>query len=146
MIFELREYESTPARVGELHARFRDHVLSFFRKHGITPVAFWTEVDRPHVVVYLVCFDDERARDPAWASLREDPSWRRLLECTDPDGDLIVQRTRKLLVETDYSPSVLRHGILEGSVDHRGVGVDCVEERETGGEDREGVTKTRSGE
>ena len=112
MIFELREYESTPARVGELHARFRDHVLSFFRKHGITPVAFWTEADQPHVVVYLVCFNDGSARERAWASLREDPGWRSLLESTDPDGDLIVNRTKKLLIETDYSPSAMRSGGL----------------------------------
>ncbi|MFZ0491790.1 MAG: NIPSNAP family protein [Acidimicrobiia bacterium] len=110
MIFELRQYESTPARIGELHARFRDHTLSLFREHGITPVAFWTEADRPYVVVYLVCFNDESARERAWGSLREDPAWRNLLESTDPDGDLIVDRTRKLLVETDYSPSALRWG------------------------------------
>ena len=36
--FEMRTYYAAPAKLDALQARFRDHTLSLFEKHGMTNV------------------------------------------------------------------------------------------------------------
>ena len=43
MIYELRVYEAAPGRLPDLNARFANHTLGFFARHGIKVVGFWTE-------------------------------------------------------------------------------------------------------
>ena len=40
-VFELRTYQATPGNLDNLHARFRDHTIRIFRKHGMEIVGFW---------------------------------------------------------------------------------------------------------
>jgi hypothetical protein len=39
--FELRTYYAQPGKLEDLHARFRQHTIRLFEKHGMTVVAFW---------------------------------------------------------------------------------------------------------
>ena len=41
MIHELRIYTATNGRMNDLMARFRDHTMALFEKHGIQNVAYW---------------------------------------------------------------------------------------------------------
>jgi len=41
-VFELRTYTAAAGRLGALNARFRDHTLKLFARHGITNVGYWT--------------------------------------------------------------------------------------------------------
>ena len=40
-VFELRTYTTEPGRLEALNARFRDHTLKLFEKHGMTNVSYW---------------------------------------------------------------------------------------------------------
>src|SRR5262245_30245323 len=40
-VFELRTYTASKGNLDNLNARFRDHTLKLFEKHGITSVAYW---------------------------------------------------------------------------------------------------------
>ena len=42
MIYEYRVYEAAPGKLPELHARFRDHTLKLFERHGIKNIGYWT--------------------------------------------------------------------------------------------------------
>jgi hypothetical protein len=42
MLYELRLYEATPGKLAALNARFENHTLKFFAKHGIKVIGFWT--------------------------------------------------------------------------------------------------------
>ena len=42
MVYELRTYTTAEGRLPALHARFRDHTMQLFKKHGITNVIYWT--------------------------------------------------------------------------------------------------------
>ena len=46
-VFELRTYTTPEGKLPNLEARFRDHTMSIFEKHGITNVAYWTPQDEP---------------------------------------------------------------------------------------------------
>lgn len=40
--YELRTYYPAPGKIEVLRARFRDHTLKLFEKHGMVNVAYWT--------------------------------------------------------------------------------------------------------
>ena len=42
MIYEYRVYEAAPGKLPALHARFRDHTLGIFERHGIKNIGYWT--------------------------------------------------------------------------------------------------------
>ena len=79
MIYELRVYEAAPGKMAALQARFRDHTLEIFERHGIKNVGYWTASvgDWNDKLIYIVAFEDEGQRGRAWASFRDDPEWQR---------------------------------------------------------------------
>ncbi len=76
--FELRTYNVVPEGPGDidlLHTRFRTVTTRLFRKHGMTIVGFWQPLTQPNVLVYLMAYKDNAARDASWAAFRADPEW-----------------------------------------------------------------------
>ena len=105
MIYELRRYEVAPGRMPALHARFRDHTLGFFRKHGIRVVGFWeAEIGTSNVLNYLVAFDDQAHRQRAWTAFRADPDWQRVRAESERDGPILARIVNELWQPTPYSP------------------------------------------
>ena len=99
--FELRTYTVRAGSSADvLHARFRDHTIALFRKHGMAVVGFWQPVARRDQLVYLHVDRDEAARDAAWAEFSADPEWVK----TRTDMQVSVDVDNKFMVATDYSP------------------------------------------
>src|SRR6266478_6774382 len=56
-VYELRIYHAAPGKLAELLARFRDHTIKLFDRHGLNIVAYWTPVDEPqksNTLVYIL--------------------------------------------------------------------------------------------
>jgi len=56
-VFELRTYTAPPGKLGELHARFRDHTLAIFNKHGMKSVIYLAPQDAPdsaNTLIYVL--------------------------------------------------------------------------------------------
>lgn len=106
MIYEYRVYEAMPGKLNELHARFRDHTLSLFEKHGFKNVGYWTvDVgDANDRLIYIVAFEDAGQRERAWASFGADPEWQRVVVESEADGKLTARILNSTLLPTDYSP------------------------------------------
>jgi hypothetical protein len=99
--FELRTYtvpEGSSADV--LHARFREHTIALFQKHGMTVVGFWQPVGRLDQLVYILAYRDAGARDAAWAAFNADPEWVK----TRTEMQVNVDVDNTFMVATDYSP------------------------------------------
>ena len=66
-VYELRTYTAVEGRLDALHARFKDHLLGYFQKHGMTNVGYWTNVvgGRSDELWYLLGYEDMGARRPA---------------------------------------------------------------------------------
>src|SRR6266568_4351653 len=45
--FELRTYNAAPGKLDELHARFRDHTMKLFEKHGMSNLGYWVPSGHP---------------------------------------------------------------------------------------------------
>jgi hypothetical protein len=105
--FELRTYYAAEGQLDALHARFRDHALRLFQKHGMTPIGFWSPEGNPeNKLVFLLAYPNRAARDAAWKSLATDPEWVRARRTTDRSGKLVKYIEEEYLTPTDYSPVV----------------------------------------
>ena len=41
-VYELRTYTTNEGMLPALHARFRDHTMRIFEKHGMRNIGYWT--------------------------------------------------------------------------------------------------------
>jgi hypothetical protein len=106
--FELRTYYAAEGKLDALNARFRDHALRLFQKHGMTPIGFWSPEGNPdNKLVFLLAYPSRPARDAAWKSMASDPEWVRARKATDRAGKLVKYIEEEFLVPTDYSPAVV---------------------------------------
>ena len=46
-VFELRVYHTYEGKLDDLLARFRDHTITIYKRHGMESVAYWTPTDEP---------------------------------------------------------------------------------------------------
>ena len=106
-VFELRTYYAPEGRLDDLQARFRDHTLKLFEKHGLTSIGYWVPIDNPdNKLVYLLAFPNREAREAAWKSFFADPVWQDVKKQTEANGRIVAKVESVLLGATDYSPAV----------------------------------------
>jgi hypothetical protein len=106
-LFEMRIYYAAPDKLDALHARFRDHTLKLFEKHGMTNIGYWVPADNPdHKLIYVLAFPDRAARDKAFKSFGADPAWQKAYKESEKDGKLVTKIENVFLTATDYSPAV----------------------------------------
>ena len=78
-MFELRTYTASPGNLGNLNARFRNHTLKLFEKHGITSIGYWCPLkDQPgadNTLVYIVAHKSVDAAKASFGAFRQDPAW-----------------------------------------------------------------------
>jgi hypothetical protein len=106
-VFELRTYHATPGKLDELLARFRDHTLALFERHGFGVIGFWTELDAEgatdDTLVYLLAFPDLAGAHQSWAAFRADPDWIAVKAHSEEDGPLTSSIESVFLNPTDFS-------------------------------------------
>ena len=106
--FELRTYYATPGKLEELHARFRNHTLKLFKKHGMEVVGFWGPTDKEkgseNTLVYILAFPSRAAREKAWVDFRSDPEWQAVAKESEKNGKLTEKIDSVVMMATDYSP------------------------------------------
>jgi hypothetical protein len=106
-LFEMRIYYAAPGKLDALHARFRDHTLKLFEKHGMTNIGYWVPIDNPdNKLIYVLAFPDREAREKAFKSFGADPDWQKAYKDSEKDGKLVTKIEYLFLTATDYSPAV----------------------------------------
>ena len=53
-VFELRTYTTAEGKLPNLQARFRDHTMRIFERHGIENVGYWVPQDTPNTLTYII--------------------------------------------------------------------------------------------
>lgn len=107
MLYELRIYEATPGKLAALNARFENHTLKFFAKHGIKVIGFWTTAvgESSNQLTYIVAFENMADREKRWTAFATDPDWIAAKKETEKDGvPLTAKISNQFLVPTPYSP------------------------------------------
>ncbi|MCI0664242.1 MAG: NIPSNAP family protein [Acidobacteria bacterium] len=106
--YEIRTYTAAPGKLEELHARFRNHTMKIFKKHGMEVVGFWGPTDKEkgseNTLVYVLAFPNREARDNAWKSFRADAEWQAAFKESEKNGKLTEKVDSVIMLSTDYSP------------------------------------------
>lgn len=106
--FEIRTYTAAPGKLEELHARFRNHTIKLFKKHGMEIVGFWGPTDKEkgseNTLVYVLAFPSREARDKAFRDFGADPEWQQARKESEKNGRLTEKVESVILMATDYSP------------------------------------------
>jgi hypothetical protein len=106
-VYELRTYTAPDGKLGELNARFRNHTMRIFQKHGMTNVAYFTPQDAPlsqNTLVYLISHASRDAAKQSWAAFQKDPEWQKVAQESQVNGKIVASVVSQFLVPTDYSP------------------------------------------
>lgn len=111
-LYELRIYTANPGKLDDLNARFRDHTLDLFAKHGIENLYYWTVLEGAesdenpdNMLLYVVAHKDKATADAAWSAFLSDPEWQRVARESEKDGRLLAGPPVSIYMEaTDFSP------------------------------------------
>ncbi len=105
--FELRTYHSACGILDELHARFRDHTMKLFEKHGMSNIGYWTPVDNTNnLLIYLLAYPSREARAQSWKEFMADPDWQSVWKTSEVNGKLVDKVDSVYMTATDFSPAV----------------------------------------
>ena len=116
--FEMRVYYAKPSKLDALNARFRDHTLKLFTKHGMTNMTYWNlSSDQKgaknayvaeNTLIYLLHHQSEDAAKASFGAFRADPAWIAAKGASEQKagGSLTIKDGVKseFLTPTDYSP------------------------------------------
>lgn len=108
-VFELRMYHAVEGRLPALLARFRDHTVSLFTKHGMTSVAYWTPTDEPQKdkkLIYILKHPSRDAATKSWKAFQDDPDWIKAKAESEASGKIVESVDSTFLELTDFSPKV----------------------------------------
>lgn len=106
-VFELRTYTAPDGKLPELHARFRNHTMRIFEKHGIKNVGYWVPQDAPgkdNTLIYIISHESREAAKKSWAAFAADPEWQKVNKESNANGKILAGVVSVYMDPTDYSP------------------------------------------
>lgn len=105
-VFELRTYTASPGKLDDLLARFRNHTLKLFKKHGMENVVYWTTIEKDTTqskLVYILAHKSEEAGKASFEAFRNDPKWVKTRDESEKNGKLTVKVESMYMKPTDFS-------------------------------------------
>ncbi|MGC8742795.1 MAG: NIPSNAP family protein [Verrucomicrobiia bacterium] len=112
-LFELRTYTAAPGKLEDLKARFKNHTVKLFEKHGMINFGYWTllpgQKGSEETLIYMLIHKDRKSAEDSWNAFRTDPDWIAARKESEEKagGPLTIQGGVKslYLMPTDYSPT-----------------------------------------
>jgi hypothetical protein len=105
--FEMRTYTATDGKLAAVDARFRDHTIALFAKHGITNLGYFhpTDADKgaANTLVYFLAYPTRDAATASWKNFREDAAWVKARTESEKDGKIVQKADSLFLTPTDFS-------------------------------------------
>ena len=108
-VYELRIYHAMEGKLPELEARFRDHTMTIFGRHGMKNIGYWTPTDDPLKGKTLIYIIEHASREQAtanWKSFGADPEWKQVQTASEANGKLVDHVDSTFMVRTPYSPKI----------------------------------------
>ncbi len=115
--FEMRTYYAPAGKLEDLEARFRNHTLKLFEKHGMVNIGYWVPLtNSENKLVYLLAYPSREARERAWKDFFADPAWQAVVKESERNGKLVSKVESVFLTPTDFSPVVKPEAAAEPRV------------------------------
>lgn len=109
VVYELRIYHAYEGKLNDLLARFRDHTIELFTKHGMKSIAFWVPTDEPlkgRTLVYILEHPSREAAIENWKSFQADPEWVKVKGESEANGKLAEKIDSTYMTRTEFSPAI----------------------------------------
>jgi hypothetical protein len=108
-LYELRIYHAAPGKLDDLLARFRDHTIALFEKHGMTQYGYWVPTEKKdgagQTLIYILAHKDHQAWVDSFKAFRADPEWVKVKADSEKAGPLTIDGGVQslLMIPTDFS-------------------------------------------
>jgi hypothetical protein len=111
-LYEMRRYTTNSGKLKKLDARFRDHTVKLFTKHGITNLPYFHLTEgqdgQNTTLLYFLSFENEESRNASFEAFSKDQNWVDAKNASQSDGGPILIKkgvASTLLQATHYSPT-----------------------------------------
>jgi hypothetical protein len=105
-VYELRTYTCYEGKLDALKARFRDHTIRIFNKHGMESIGYWVPQDgerSKNTLIYILAHPGREAAAKHWAEFQADPEWKKVAAESEANGK-IVQKVESVFMDpTEFS-------------------------------------------
>lgn len=109
-VYELRTYTTHPGKAAALQARFRDHTLKLFEKHGMVNVGYWVPVDAKdggaEKLIYLLEHKSREAAKASWKAFNSDAQWQAVRTKSEESGKIVAKVESVYLTDADFSKAM----------------------------------------
>jgi hypothetical protein len=105
-VYELRTYTAADGKLDALKARFRDHTIRIFKKHGMESVGYWVPQDPEHsknTLIYILKHPSREEGEKHWTDFQNDPEWKKVAAESEANGKLVLKVDRVWLDPTEFS-------------------------------------------
>jgi NIPSNAP len=102
-VFEMRTYITNDGKLDDLNARFRNHTITIFERHGMTSIGYWVPQEGPKRLVYIIAHESREAAAKNWEAFRADPEWQKVAKESEKNGKLVAKVESVFMDPTDYS-------------------------------------------
>jgi hypothetical protein len=106
-VYELRTYTAPEGKLPDLQARFRNHTMRIFERHGMKNVGYWVPQDAPakdNTLIYIISHESREAAKKSWAAFAQDPEWQKVNKESNANGKILAGVVSVYMDPADYSP------------------------------------------
>ena len=106
-VFEIRTYTCNEGRLPALEARFRDHTVAIFNRHGMTSIGYWIPQDAPRsqdTLIYILAHPSRDEAKQHWNEFQNDPEWKKVQADSEASGKIVNHVDSVFADPTDFSP------------------------------------------
>jgi len=105
-VYELRTYTAADGKLDALKARFRDHTIRIFKKHGMESVGYWVPEDpdkSKNTLIYILKHPSREEAEKHWTEFQNDPEWKKVAAESEANGKLVLKVESIWLDPTEFS-------------------------------------------
>jgi hypothetical protein len=104
-VFELRTYTCYDGKLDALKARFRDHTIEIFKRHGMESIGYWVPQDErsKNTLIYIIAHSSREQATKNWAAFRADPEWQKVSAASEANGKIVIKVDFVFMDPTDFS-------------------------------------------
>jgi hypothetical protein len=112
-VAELRIYTATPGNLEKLLARFRDHTLRLFEKHGMQNLGYAVPLEAKdgagEKLIYVIAHKSRASAKESWKNFGADPEWKDVSAKSQVAGKIVAKVESVFLEVADFSPKVANY-------------------------------------
>jgi NIPSNAP len=105
-VFELRTYTTFDGKLDALKARFRDHTIEIFKRHGMTSIGYWVPTDpakSQNTLIYIIAHPSMDDAKKHWEEFRNDPEWKKVSADSEKDGKIVSHVDSVYMTPAEFS-------------------------------------------